>query len=120
MKELYDNIKNGTLENISTTVLIDYYGLNNINNDNNFNIIMGVYSDTIRFFGKDGIHLLHKCYLTNRLDEFINKWYSYKKSGYYKSFENNKIGKTNLLAKFDSCNNLLDENDEILIENFEI
>jgi hypothetical protein len=100
--------------------------MKNSNDHKNFiisiNIITGIYSDIIKFFGKDSIYLLHKCFLTNRLDEFIHKWYSYKSSKYYDEFKdkNIKIGKTNLLAIFDNNNNLLDENNEIIIEKFEI
>ena len=119
--DLYKNIKNGTPDKCNMATFLDFYGIENINNNENMNIITGIYSDIIKFYAKDSILLLYKLFLFNKLDEFINKWYS-RESGYFNEFIRNKIkiGKTSQLNKFDTNGNLLDNNNNILFENFEI
>ena len=85
-------------DNIS--VIVDYFGTHNNSNDENMFIIFGIYQWLIKIRGiKENI--LHKCYLTNRLDELIHKMYKHKSSGYYEMFKKNniKIGDTNLMYR---------------------
>jgi len=64
--KLYDNIRNKSIKEIDISVLCDYYGMKNSNDHKNFiisiNIITGIYSDIIKFFGKDSIYLLRTCF----------------------------------------------------------
>jgi hypothetical protein len=101
-------------------VLLDYYGLSNINNNKNIDIIRGIY-EGLKLKGIQPI-LLHLCFLTNRLDELIHKQYTYNKSKYYIDFLKNniKIGDTALISIFDNYKNLVDENNQIIIEYFDI
>jgi len=88
--DLYKNIKNCTPEQCNYSTFLDFYGTENINNNENMNIITGIYSDIIKFYAKDSILLLYKLFVFNKLDEFINKWYSIE-SGYFNDFIKNKI-----------------------------
>jgi len=80
---------------IPTTVLHDFFGKTNIENDDNINIIFGIYIDLIKSKGIS-VNLLNKCFLSNRLDELIHKKFTYHTSGYYDLFKKNNlvIGKT--------------------------
>jgi hypothetical protein len=119
--DLYKNIKNCTPEQCNYSTFLDFYGTENINNNENMNIITGIYSDIIKFYAKDSILLLYKLFVFNKLDEFINKWYSIE-SGYFNDFIKNKIkiGKTALLSNFNTNYDLVDDNNKIIFDKFEI
>ena len=73
------------------SVICDYFGKYH---DDRFVILFGVYQGLVKYKDVEA-DLLHKCMLANRLDELIEKKYSYKPTYYYKLFRdmNMKISK---------------------------
>ena len=74
-------------------VIADYFG-DSLDADEKFVILFGVYQGLVKYKDVEA-DLLHKCLLANRLDELIEKKYSYKPTYYYKMFRdmNMKINK---------------------------
>ena len=72
-------------EELSIPTIADYFGFNNYNDDENFGILLGIYSGLIKYKGID-LKLIHNCLLSKRLEELIHKKYKYNQSGYYKKF----------------------------------
>ena len=89
---LFHNINNDYLANLEKTVINDYFGCQD---ENNNEIIYGIYEDLITIKGITK-KLIENCYMTNRLDELIHIKNIHKKSNYYDLFckNNIKIGKT--------------------------
>jgi hypothetical protein len=79
---------------LSSPVLIDYFGMNNINNTTSMNIIYNLYSSLINDKGVN-VELLHNCYLTNRLDSLIHKKFTYNRTPYYSDFITMKLSLKN-------------------------
>jgi hypothetical protein len=95
---LFKSILNG--DAINTPVITDYFGIHNAIDDNKYSIIYGIYEGLIKYKGisKD---LLENCYMTNRLDELINKKYTHQKSNYYLNFVINHISIGETYFNFD-------------------
>lgn len=89
---LFHNIHNDYLSILDKSVIDDYFGCQN---DDNNNIIYGIYEDLITIKGISK-KLIENCYMTNRLDALIYIKNIHKKSIYYELFQKNniKIGKT--------------------------
>ncbi len=86
-------------------VIVDYYGISYIDSEETLLLIDSLYSGLIKYKGVTA-NLLHKCFLSGKLDELIHKKYTHIKSGHYEKFVklNIKIGQTVLkpiLFKFD-------------------
>lgn len=90
---LFHTIYNGYLEILDKKVIDDYFGTQI---ENNNEIIYGIYEDLINIKGISK-KIIEKCFMTNRLDELINKKNIHNKSSYYELFKKNniKIGNTN-------------------------
>lgn len=90
---LFYNIYNDYFINLDKNVINDYFGIQN-NNENN-EIIYGIYEDLITIKGIPK-KLIENCYMTNRLDKLIHIKNIHNKSIYYDLFYKNniKIGKT--------------------------
>jgi hypothetical protein len=90
---LFDNILNGYLSILDSSVIHDYFGYQN--NDENNEIIYGIYENLIVIKGISK-KIIENCYLTNRLDELIYKKHIYNKTVYYNLFitKNIIIGNT--------------------------
>ena len=71
------------------SVLVDYFGHDNFNNEQNICIIFGLYQGLIKF-GFVKLDELHQHSFNNTLDSFIRKRYdelsSTRSSGYYNMF----------------------------------
>ena len=96
------------VDNVS--VLVDYFNVENCENDENLNIIFRVYQGLIKFKGINE-DLLHKCFLQKRLDELIHKKNKYSPTGYYEQFVKKHIviGNTNMLPKKERKLEILDD-----------
>lgn len=92
-----------------------------IDKQDKVNTLYSIYKDLIHH-RCISIDLLYKCYKFNRLDDLILKKYRFNQIGYYENYIKNKyfIGKTCKNSKFDKKGNLINENKEIIIKNFEI
>ena len=86
------NLKNHLVngDNLKINTIIDYFGLNNYNNTENFKILLCIYNDLIKL---KGVHVqtLHNCLLCLRLEELINKNYNVQPTEIYKKFVKNNI-----------------------------
>lgn len=93
-----------------------------INEQDNINILYNIYKELIIFHNCSS-ELLYKCFKFNRLDELIKQKNSHRKSFYYQNLEKKNIiiGKTNNDdMNYDNFGNLLDDDNNIVINNFEI
>ena len=86
------------------SVIADYFNIENTSDDK-IQIIFGLYQGLVKFKGVTE-ELLHKCCITNRLDELINKKYRHKPSGYYNLF---------LEKRIKLCNHYIHEKEEFEI-----
>ena len=80
-------------------VIADYFGWENVSNDENLSVILGLYQGMIKIKGMNK-DIVEKAYKKNELDKLIHDSYKvYGASGYYKMFckKNIIIGKTRLL-----------------------
>ena len=104
----------------------DYFGIDLdkilfIEEQDKINIIYSLYKDLIKKLNCN-IDLLFKCFRFNKLDELIKAKFKYRKCKYYEYYisKNIIIGNTSPKSIFDENGNLIDENNEIIIEKFEI
>jgi hypothetical protein len=83
------------VEELTPSVLIDYFGYENIDNNTNLNILLALYIGLIKHKGISK-QIIENCFMTNRLDEMIHKKYTHNKSSYYINYcvKNIKIGNT--------------------------
>lgn len=95
--DLLFNYVSGDIKKLPLCVKIDYFGLENISNENEY-IIFGLYIGLITYCSVSK-KLIENCFITNRLDELIHQKNKFNGSSYYDKYcENNiTIGKTNLL-----------------------
>ena len=80
-------------------VTADYFGWENVSNDENLSVILGLYQGMIKIKGMNK-DIVEKAYKKNELDKLIHDSYKiYGTSGYYKMFCKKTIiiGKTRLL-----------------------
>ena len=68
VRHIYDDI----IPNDYISVIVDYFNIENASDDDKIQIIFGLYQGLIKYKGVTA-DLLHKCSITNRLDELINK-----------------------------------------------
>ena len=101
MSKTIDSLEECCLANVipSIPVLADYFGLDNLSNENNICIILGLYIKMLNIWNikKD---IIEKAFKNNELDKLIHETYNkHGKTGYYQKFCNNniKIGKTCLI-----------------------
>ena len=81
-------------------VLADYFGLENMKNEDNLCTILGLYQGLIKYNNMDK-QIIEKAFQDNKLDNLIHDSYTEysrngRNSGYYKIFceKNIKIGET--------------------------
>ena len=84
---LYECLKNDTVPDMS--VLADFMGMKNINNNEHITIILGCYKGL--YLKEVSFDILYKCFINNKLDELIHKKYTATKSSYYNQFVDKKI-----------------------------
>ena len=101
MSKTIDSLEECCLANVipSVPVLADYFGVDNLNNEDNICIILGLYIKMLNIWNinKD---IIEKAFTNNELDKLIHETYNkHGKTGYYQKFCNNntKIGKTCLI-----------------------
>jgi hypothetical protein len=101
MSKTIDSLEECCLANVipSIPVLADYFGLDNLSNEDNTCIILGLYIKMLNIWNikKD---IIEKAFKNNELDKLIHETYNkHGKTGYYQNFCNNniKIGKTCLI-----------------------
>jgi hypothetical protein len=101
MSKTIDSLEECCLANVipSIPVLADYFGLDNLSNEDNICIILGLYIKMLNIWNikKD---IIEKAFKNNELDKLIHETYNkHGKTGYYEMFCNNniKIGKTCLI-----------------------
>ena len=101
MPKTIDSLEECCLANVvpSIPVLADYFGLDNLSNEDNIIVILGLY---IKMLNCWNIHkdIIEKAFKNNELDKLIHETYNkHGKTGYYQKFCNNniKIGKTCLI-----------------------
>ena len=101
MPKTIDTLEECCLANVipSVLVLVDYFGLDNLSNEDNIIVILGLY---IKMLNCWNIHkdIIEKAFKNNELDKLIHETYNkHGKTGYYQKFCNNniKIGKTCLI-----------------------
>ena len=81
------------------SVLADYFGLDNLSNEDNMCIILGLYIKMLNIW-KINKDIIEKAFKNNELDKLIHDTYNkHGKTGYYQFFcnKNIKIGKTCLI-----------------------
>lgn len=95
---------------ISLSVLHDYFGIDNLNNSDNINIIYGIYAGLIKYKSVNK-ELFENCFITNRLDELIHVKYTFRKSSYYDMFceKRIKIGNTYFNLKTNEENDTIED-----------
>ena len=101
MPKTIDSLEECCLANIipSIPVLADYFGLDNLSNEDNICIILGLYIKMLNCWNinKD---IIEKAFEHNELDKLIHDTYNKQgKTGYYQKIcnKNIKIGKTYLI-----------------------
>ena len=101
MPKTIDTLEECCLANVipSVPVLVDYFGLDNLSNEDSIIIILGLY---IKMLNCWNIHkdIIEKAFKNNELDKLIHDTYNkHGKTGYYQKNCNNniKIGKTCLI-----------------------
>ena len=101
MSKTIDSLEECCLANVipSVPVLADYFGLDNLSNEDNIIVILGLYIKMLNIWNinKD---IIEKAFKNNELDKLIHETYNkHGKTGYYQKFCNNniKIGKTCLI-----------------------
>ena len=101
MPKTIDTLEECCLANVipSVPVLADYFGLDNLSNEDNIIIILGLYIKMLNIWNinKD---IIEKAFKNNELDKLIHDTYNkHGKTKYYQMFcdKNIKIGKTYLI-----------------------
>jgi hypothetical protein len=100
MSKTIDSLEECCLANVipSIPVLADYFGLDNLSNEDNICIILGLYIKMLNIWNikKD---IIEKAFKNNELDKLIHETYNkHGKTGYYQLFcnKNIKIDQTHL------------------------
>ena len=101
MSKTIDSLEECCLANVipSIPVLADYFGLDNLSNEDNIIVILGLYIKMLNSWNIDK-DIIEKAFKNNELDKLIHETYNkHGKTGYYQKFCNNniKIGKTCLI-----------------------
>ncbi len=101
MPKTIDSLEECCLANVvpSIPVLADYFGLDNLSNEDNIIVILGLYIKMLNSWNIDK-DIIEKAFKNNELDKLIHETYNkHGKTGYYQKFCNNniKIGKTCLI-----------------------
>ena len=98
MPKTIDTLEECCLANVipSVPVLADYFGLDNLSNEDNIIIILGLYIKMLNNWNinKD---IFEKAFKNNEIDQLIHDTYNkHGKTGYYQKFYNKniKMGKT--------------------------
>ena len=101
MSKTIDSLEQCCLANVipSVPVLVDYFGLDNLSNEDNIIVILGLY---IKMLNCWNIHkdIIKNAFNNNELDKLIHDTYNkHGKTGYYQKFcnKNIKIGRTCLI-----------------------
>ena len=100
MPKTIDMLEECCLANVvpSIPVLADYFGVDNLNNEDNICIILGLYIKMLNIWNIDK-NIIEKAFIDNQLDQLIHDTYNkHGKTGYYLMFcdKNIKIGKTHI------------------------
>ena len=101
MPKTIDTLEECCLENVipSIPVLADYFGFDNLSNEDNIIIILGLYIKMLISWNINK-EVIEKAFKHNELDQLIHDIYNkHGKTGYYQKFcnKNIKIGKTYLI-----------------------
>ena len=101
MPKTIDTLEECCLANVipSVPVLADYFGLDNLSNEDNIIVILGLYIKMLNSWNIDK-DIIENAFNNNELDKLIHETYNkHGKTGYYQKFCNNniKIGKTCLI-----------------------
>ena len=101
MSKTIDSLEECCLANVipSVPVLADYFGVDNLNNEDNIIVILGLYIKMLNSWNIDK-DIIENAFNNNELDKLIHDTYNkHGKTGYYEKFCNNniKIGKTCLI-----------------------
>ena len=101
MSKTIDMLEECCLANVipSVPVLADYFGLDNLSNEDNIIVILGLYIKMLNIWNIDK-DIIENAFNNNELDKLIHETYNkHGKTGYYQKFCNNniKIGKTCLI-----------------------
>ena len=100
MSKTIDMLEECCLANVipSVPVLADYFGVDNLNNEDNIIVILGLYIKMLNIWNIDK-DIIENAFNNNELDKLIHETYNkHGKTGYYLMFcdENIKIGKTHI------------------------
>ena len=122
-------INNGNIEPngpIALAILLNYFGIDTsqiliINVQHKINILYRIYEGLIKYKYCNE-YLLDKCLKFNRLDELIKEKYKFNKSEYYNDLIENSIyiGKTFAFYKNNTNGDLIDNENNIIYNNFKI
>ena len=101
MPKTIDSLEECCIANVipSVPVLVDYFCLDNLSNEDNIIIILGLYIKMLNIWNIDK-DIIENAFNNNELDKLIHETYNkHGKTGYYQKFCNNniKIGKTCLI-----------------------
>ena len=84
-------------DRLSMGAEVDYFGSHNIKNQENMNIIFGLYIGMIRLKEntrkgvKEDKNKFHKACVDNKLDDLIDDFYKNRQSGYYILYKQKNI-----------------------------
>ena len=101
MPKTIDSLEECCIANVipSVPVLVDYFGLDNLSNEDNIIIILGLYIKMLTIWNINK-KVIEKAFKHNELDQLIHETYNkHGKTGYYQFFcnKNIKIGETCLI-----------------------
>ena len=91
MTDIVEILTTSIVNDLLPPVELETYLFDKKRTDKQKGIIIGIFKGLLYFNKGVSKSLFENCLYTNRLDELIHKKYTFKKSGYYNSYQNERI-----------------------------